>query len=140
MMLFAQIPGADEAIAAASRSGWEAVVLVVVMLTCVGFLVYVVRTIMAQALAREERLSKRIDALEEFIRTTLVTALQDNTKAMLNTSVQAAESTKALSDLIESLHTTRLCFATGEHQARLIDAIASRVVHEIRIKREDGTS
>ena len=100
--------------------------LVIIMISCVGFLVYVVRSVMSQALSREERLAKRIDSLEEFIRTVLMDSLRDNTKAMLNISVQAAETTRALTDLIEALHTTRICFATGEQQGRLVESIASQ--------------
>ena len=131
-MILAQIPGADQAINAAVEQGsWEAVVLVVIMLSCVGFLVYIVRTIMTQAMAREERLAKRIDILEDYIRTSLMQAMKENTQAMLGLTVQNTENTKALTDLIEALHTTRICFATGDQQAKLVETIANRVVREI---------
>jgi flagellar biosynthesis protein FlhB len=126
-------PGAEQAIQAAAQTGrWEAVALVVIMLAVTGFLVYVVKQIMAQALEREKHLGKRIDDLENFIRTSLLTTLQENTKAMLNISVTSGETTAAIAKLIESLHTTRICFATGEQQTKLVDTIATRVVNRIQ--------
>ena len=126
-------PGTEQAIQSAVSTGrYEAVVLVVIMLTVAGFLVYVVKAVMAQALARETRLSSRLDVLEDFIRSEMMAAMGENTKAMLTISVQAGETTKALVDLIEALHTTRICFATGEQQGKLVDTIASRVVREIQ--------
>ena len=126
-------PGVEHAIDAAAQTGrWEAVALVVIMLAVTGFLVYVVKQIMAQALEREKRLGARIDELENFIRTSLLTTLQENTKAMLNISVTSAETATAIAKLIESLHTTRICFATGDQQTKLVDTIAIRVVNRIR--------
>lgn len=126
-------PGAEQAIAAAAASGrWEAVALVVVMLAVTGFLVYVVKSIMAQALQREERLAHRVDTLEDFIRTSLLESLRENTKAMLSIHVSSAETVAMIGKLIESLHTTRICFATGDQQTKLVDTIASRVVHHIQ--------
>ena len=126
-------PGVEHAIDAASQTGrWEAVTLVVIMLAVTGFLVYVVKQIMAQALEREKRLGARIDELENFIRTSLLTTLQENTKAMLNTSVTSAETATAIAKLIESLHTTRTCFATGDQQTKLVDTIAMRVAGRIK--------
>ena len=157
-MPVAQIPGADQAVDAAMRSGeWTAVVLVVVMLGIIIILGWVVRTwiikassrdekILDQAAERETRLAARVDGLEAYIREDLkeqhkenAAIIRENTKAMLTIAVQAAETTKALADLIEALHTTRICFATGEQQGRLVESIASKVVHEIRIKQENGT-
>ena len=58
-------------------------------------------------------------------------AMKENTQAMLGLTVQNTENTKALTDLIEALHTTRICFATGDQQAKLVETIANRVVREI---------
>ena len=113
-------PGTEQAINAAAATGrYEAVVLVVIMLTVISFLVYLVRAVMVQASERESRLAKRIDTLEDFIRTELMKAMNENTKAMLTISVSSAENTKAVVDLLEALHTTRICFATGDQQAKL---------------------
>jgi uncharacterized membrane protein len=151
MILLAQVtPGVEQAIQAAANTGrWEAVALVVVMLMVVGLLVWLVKSWIAQAGARdvaaavataerekqsidrEARLAKRVDGLEEFIRNNLLQALNENTKAMLSLHVSSAETTNAVTKLIESLHTTRICFATGEQQTRLVDTIASRVVSHI---------
>lgn len=132
-MLFAQIPNADSAIKAAVDTGrYEPVVLVVIMLAVISFLVYLVRVVMIQASERESRLSKRIDMLEDFIRTELMAAMNENTKAMLTISVSSAENAKAVMSLIEALHTTRICFATGEQQAKLVESIANKVTAAIQ--------
>lgn len=141
-IFFGQVPGADEAIRAAASRGWEAVVLVVIMISVLCLLGWIVKVwitrasqredkILEQALAREDRLAKRIDALEDFIRTSLMDALHENTRAMLNISVASGEITKAMSDLIGALHTTRVCFATGDQQVKLIETIAAKVSKEI---------
>ena len=59
-------------------------------------------------------------------------ALSENTKAMLTMSVQAGENTRVLSELLSSLHTSRLCFATGEHQSKMVEIIADKVVSAIK--------
>ena len=121
-------PGTEQAISSAMATNrYEAVALVVIMLTVTGFLVYVVSRIMDQALKREEKLGVRIDNLESFIRTELMGVVRENTKAMLNISVEAGENTLVLVKLIESMHTTRVCFATSEHQEKLVDVIAHKV-------------
>lgn len=126
-------PGSEQAINAAVQSGrWEAVALVVIMLIVTGFLVFIVRQIMDQALKREERLAGRVDGLEAFIRDEFMKVVKENTKAMLTIHISAAETTAAVTQLISSLHTTRICFATGEAQTKLVDTIASRVVKEIQ--------
>jgi len=131
-MIGQAIPGIDEAIrSAASTNRYEAVVLVVVMVTVIAFLVYLVRTVLEQANQREKRLGERIDALEAFIRTELMQALSENTKAMLTISVSSAENIKAVQALIETLHTTRICFLTGEQQTKIVDTIAERVARKI---------
>jgi len=132
IILFSQIPGGETAIAAAAQSGrWEAVVLVVVMLVCVGFLVYIVKAVMAQAVSREAALTLRIDKLEDFINKSLMTALESSTKAMMSISITTGENGKALVSLIDTLHTTRTCFATGEHQSKLINDISDKVANAI---------
>lgn len=127
-MLFAQVLHAEDAIRAAVDTGrYEPVVLVVIMLAVISFLVYLVRVVMVQASEREARLSARIETLEDFIRTELMAAMSENTKAMLTISVTSGENAKAVMSLIEALHTTRICFATGEQQAKLVEAIANKV-------------
>ena len=132
-MLFAQVPHAEDAIRAAVDTGrYEPVVLVVIMLAVISFLVYLVRAVMIQASEREARLAKRIDTLEDFIRTELMAAMSENTKAMLTMSVTSAENAKAVTSLIEALHTTRICFSTGEQQAKLVESIANKVTASIQ--------
>ena len=126
-------PGTEQAINSAVATGrYEAVVLVVIMITVMSFLVYLVRSVMMQSNERESRLAHRIDTLEDFIRSQLMTAMAESTKAMLTISVSSAENTRAVVDLLEALHTTRVCFATGEQQDKLVESIANKVVREVQ--------
>ena len=67
-MLFLQVPGADEAISEAAKSGWVEVLLVLLVLFLVSGLSYLARLYMVQNHDREERMAKRIDKLEEDLR------------------------------------------------------------------------
>lgn len=79
MQLLGQIPGADEAIkAAADHGNYEAVVLVIVMLSGLGFFGWLMKVVMSRHLAteerilteakvREERLAARVTALEDLV-------------------------------------------------------------------------
>ena len=126
-MIFAQA-GAEQAIRAAAETGrWEAVALAVIMLTVTGFLVYIVKQIMAQAIEREKQLGARIDGLENFIRDTLQGLVRESTQAMLQNSIAQTENIRVLAGLMESLNTTRTCFATGDKQSQLVQTIADRV-------------
>jgi Zn-dependent protease with chaperone function len=150
MCLLAQIaPGAEQAIQAAAESGrWEAVALVVVMLAIAGMMVWLVKLwitqaskreadTLAQAILREERLGKRIDMLEDYIRTTLKEATDNASKAMLTLNVSMSENTRVVSELIQTLHTTRPCFAVGESQERIVATIAERVCERILLMKKD---
>ncbi len=130
-MIFAQA-GAEQAVRAAAETGrWEAVALAVIMLTVTGFLVYIVKQIMAQAIEREKQLGARIDGLETFIRDTLQGLVKESTQAMLQNSIAQTENTRVLATLMESLNTTRTCFATGDRQTELVQIIANRVAEKI---------
>jgi uncharacterized protein YlxP (DUF503 family) len=91
-MLWAQISGAEDAIkaAAASREGWVAVLLVVLVLATYATFAYVVRTVMKEARDREKESQARTDALDAFVRTTLVDALKQNS-AVMSKMLEAAE-------------------------------------------------
>jgi hypothetical protein len=144
--------GADKAIeAAAQQGGWIAVSLVVLMIAVVGLLVWLVKTWITQASSRESealkqaidreiRRDKRIDDLENYIRTTLKDSTDKATTAMLTLNVSAAENVKVITELIATLHTTRPCFAIGESQDKIVATIADRVCDRIILKtRDSGT-
>ena len=82
MQLFAQIPGADEAIQSATREGWVAVLLVVIVISTFVTFGIVIHRIMKEANERELRLGNKIDELQEFVRTNLLQALRENTQAI----------------------------------------------------------
>ena len=128
-------PGTEQAVNAAVASGrWEAVALVVVMLFVTAFLVYFVRLDKTDSKEREAQSNKKISDLDTFIRTQLLEALTGNTRAMMTISVSSAETAAALTKLVETLHTTRLCFALGDNQTKLVDTIASRVVKDVQAR------
>ena len=76
-------------------------------------------------------MGKRIDILEDYIRTTLKETTDNASKAMLTLNVSMSENTRVVSELIQTLHTTRPCFAIGEAQERIVAIIAERVCDRI---------
>ena len=142
-MILAQVIGADRAIEAAYQTGrWETVALVVVMLVIATMMVWLVKMwitqaskreadTLEQALLRENRLGQRIDILEDYIRTTLKQTTDNATTAMLTLNVSIIENTRVMAELIQTLHTTRPCFAIGEAQDRIVATIAERVCERI---------
>ena len=73
---------ATEIIKASANHSWEALMVAFFCIACVGLLVWLMKSWSVDAHAREERMAKRIDTLEEFARATLLEALQDNSKAL----------------------------------------------------------
>ncbi len=153
-MILAQVQvGADQAIAAAAETGrWETITLVSVMIIVCTILAWLVKAWITQAnrrdiaaikaaearekqaLEREEKLSKRIDSLEEYIRTTLQELVRECTQAMLQNSIAQAENIRTLTVLCETLNTTRPCFMSGDKQTSLVNTIAERITHKIQIE------
>lgn len=84
MHLFAQIPGAGEAIKAASesREGWIAVFLVVLVLAIVATFGYVLKKQMQDATDREARLTVKQDATDLYIRTTMADLIHENSRVI----------------------------------------------------------
>lgn len=84
MHLLAQLPGADQAIAAAaqSREGWIAVFLVVLVLAIISTFGYVLKKQMQDATDRENRLVTKQDATDTYIRTTLADLIRENSKVI----------------------------------------------------------
>jgi len=82
-----QIPGADQAIAAAMRTGdWVVVLLVLIVLAALGLLGFMVRSLMI-----------RCNKMEEFINTSLVAALKENS-AVIQKMLDTAQAFLASSD------------------------------------------
>lgn len=120
-------PGTEEAIRAATSKGWEAVMVAVVMIAFMIAFSWVART----WFIREERMAKRIDVLEDFIRTELKelavkcqASLDANTQAMANLS---------------AVFNQRPCFFSDEKQESLLKHIAEETAlktYELSSKRE----
>ena len=93
MLLLAQIPGVDDAIKVAASQGWLEVTFVVIVLatfTSFGWMLKhltvrhsaIEERMQTDAIAREVRLSQRVDALSDTIRTELITTLRENSQIM----------------------------------------------------------
>ena len=76
------LPGAGEAIKAASHEGWVASLVVFAFVVAYGGLAFLVRTWLKQSETRELRMATRIDALEDYQRTTLHNLILQNTQAV----------------------------------------------------------
>lgn len=126
MLLIGQIPGADEAIAAASRSGWEAVLLVVVMLAVCSAFWLVMNKNMNEAKTREDRLAARVTQLEDVIRTELLGALKMNSETMgkvlqaSDSIVRAADRMTQTLEKFTSILDVRPCLLPVAEQRRLL--------------------
>lgn len=104
--MFAQIPGAEDAIEAAADHGWEAVLLVVIVLAACTALGIILRQMVARqsdqtqdAKAREERLAARVDKLEGVIETKLFGMVTQMTIALTSNTEALKATTNLLSDV-----------------------------------------
>lgn len=130
----APIPGVEgiveqavsQAIAMASQRGWEAVVLVAIIVCVCLLAAYLIKWVLRDSAEREARMSKRINDLETYIETILADRLQDCTKALV-------ESTNAINNLIGVVDrlgkalTERPCFWNSERQGLIISEIVDRL-------------
>lgn len=111
-------PGTDEALKAASRQGWEAVLLVVIVLAVCMLSGWLIRTVLADATRREERLASDVADLQTYVQETLVAALRDTTAALAKSNEVSAR----LVEVVERLGFTlneRPCFWSADRQAQL---------------------
>jgi len=90
------MPGTGEAIEAAAGQGYEACLLVVVVLAMLGAFGILSRFLLSTTSAREKALSDRIIELEAFIQTTLVRLLEE-------CKVTNNAATKAMGQLLDRL-------------------------------------
>lgn len=120
------MPGVDTAIQSASQRGYEAVVMVVIILVMLGFFGLLSRWFLKstdkrlqEAMQREERLGARIDVLETFINDTLLKLVERVTDAMLANT----QATEALTQMLNQ----RLCILDPSRQDSIVDRIGDRV-------------
>lgn len=102
-MTLAQIPGAQEAVEAAASRGWEAVVLVMVLVAILTFGGWLLRHIMTEAREREQRLATRINQLEDVIRGELFSVLRQNSEIMGKVLAAADGIIRAAHEMTETM-------------------------------------
>jgi hypothetical protein len=131
--ILAQTPGMDEAIQAAVQGGhgWEAIVLIVLILTGFTGGGVMVRQYSLQALEREERLSARITHLEDLIREKLFDVVGHNGMLMEKMLEQSERLGLACDKIVDTMHTfdvilqNRPCMAMdAAARAQLVEALA----------------
>jgi hypothetical protein len=124
--ILSQIEGAGQAIEQAAKTGWEAVVVVVILLSFLAAIAFLAKWFvnsfdkqLTAAVTREERLATRITALEDFIHTTLLTLIATTNKAL-------SETTEAIGRLTQTLE-DKPCLLSEDRRANLVSTIASAV-------------
>lgn len=108
MLLLAQIPGADEAIKAASREGWVAVLLVVLVIAIVVTFGYVLRTVMREAREREKELKEENHALQTFVNDKMMAAFQQHSVVMEKVLAAATAMSDAANEMTDAIAHCRL--------------------------------
>jgi len=131
--MLAQIPlppGFDEAIAAASNRNWEAVVLVVLILSGFSFFGYMFRRVTEASVEREMRLSGRVTHLEELIRERLFTTIDTNAQIvmkMIDATTEIVAVCREMREMLgrfELILENRPCMAMdAAARAQLVDAL-----------------
>ena len=96
-MILGQITGAEDAVKAAASRGYEAVLLVVIVIAMLVAFGFAARWLLASTQKREDRLSMRIDVLENFIHTTLIGIIEKNQQAIDSHMRATMELTRAIS-------------------------------------------
>ena len=101
----------------ASARGWEAIILVMVMLGLIALTGFIVRWLirsmdkrMEEAKDREDRMAKRLNDLENFVQTTLLRVINE-------TSAMTANVLDAVRSLTSALN-IRPCLFTSEEIAK----------------------
>ena len=132
--LIGQLPGVESVVQTAAQTNrWEAVALAVIMLSVTGFLVYIVKKLMDQALEREKQQTKRIDELENYIRTTLMDVVKEHTKVMAALITSSETSMNISRELVQALHSTRPCFMSGDTQTKMLADLGNKIVDHIKL-------
>ena len=75
-------PGFEEAIRSATVRGWEAVVLVILIISGFGFFAYMFRSFADQARDREQHYNIRVTGLEDMIRERLFSCLDEHARTI----------------------------------------------------------
>lgn len=122
-------------------SGWEAGLLALIIISAVGLIGFIVKWQLKQSSDRENKiatewseredaLSTRIENLEAFVQTKLITALENSTSALNSAYKATAEITVVVRQLAEALN-TRPCFWKKSEQEQLIQQMIAQVVMKV---------
>ena len=118
--------GTDEALKAASQRGYEAVMMAIVLMACIGLVGMLIRWFvnsmdlrLKESADREKRLADRVTELEKFIEITLV-------KMIENVSVLMQKNTEASSRLADMLD-VKPCLLERSNQEIFIEKVVSRI-------------
>jgi hypothetical protein len=142
-MLLAQTPGLNEAINAAQPRGWEAVVLVVLILGGFSFFGFMFRKYADSAEQREQRLSGRVTHLEDLIRERLFTTIDSNAQLIGRLVEATAEIVAVCREMRTALAAleSRPCMAmeTAE-RLKLVESLVCRYEEpqKVRGTKHDG--
>lgn len=140
-MLFAQIPGADEAISAAAHTGrYEPILLAVVVVSMLAAFGWLAKMILAQSAAREERMAgesskERERFASEKIR--LENALITLTERVTEATTTAAASQMRTNDCLSEFSQT-MKSVNGDIR-ELCELLKDRAVCPIRDEHDKGT-
>ena len=128
----------QEAVRNASSRGWEAVVLVLVMLGLIGLTGFIVKWLirsmdkrLEEAKDREDRMAKRLTELETFAQVTLLKVVND-------TSAMATKVLGAV-DALTSALSSKPCLLDPTRQEAFVDRMADRVGEHIIDERQKQT-
>ena len=131
------MPGTEQAIQAASQRGYEAIVMVIIVLAMLTFFAALGKWFLNQtdrrlteAMEREQRLGGRIDVLEQFIQDTLMKMVEQVTAAM-NGNTRA---TQTLTDALNA----RLCILDPSRQDQVVDLLGDRLSERISDLAREG--
>jgi hypothetical protein len=113
------VEGMREALTSAGSRGWEAQMMVVVIICMLLYFVY------DKWLTnrRESQMSARIASLETFVETTLIGMVRESSKVL--------EKTIAVVDTLSKSLNTRLCLLDPTQQRPVVDRMADRIGEHI---------
>jgi DNA anti-recombination protein RmuC len=110
-------PMSNQVLEVANAHSWEAGALATLMVAIVAFFAWVLKSVLADSRAREERMAKRLSDLEAEIRTELFSQLRQNAE-VIQRSISCSDSmVKAAERMIATLD--RFDFSLTSHQSFL---------------------
>ena len=103
--MFSQLPGTDAAIDAAAHRGYEAILMAIVLLACIGLVGMLIRWFvntmdsrLQEGIEREKRLADRVSHLEQVSETTLLDLVKSVQDTMSHNTSALLALTQALQD------------------------------------------